>query len=129
MLDASGDLITAEETIGVDTYQTIGVSVGAPQVSQAMSLNVSTKVRDIWFNRSAGVDFNGLFYDSTRADAVMNPIRAQAFRDALTNTPGFGSFADGRDVNFTRTSRKIEVKLPCVVIACDASRVTPSVIG
>lgn len=129
MLDENGDVIEAVETVSGDEYTTIAVALGAQQVAQALSLNVSTKQNDVWFNRSAGIDYNGLFYSATRSDTVMNPIRAQAFRQALERTPGFGSYAEGKDVQFSRAERRLTVGLPCVVIDCDNSRVTPAVIG
>jgi hypothetical protein len=129
MLDEQGDLIEAVEVVDGDEYTTIAVALGAQQVGQALSLNVSTKQKDVWFNRSAGVDYNGLFYGATRSDDTMNPIRAQAFRQVIENTPGFGSYADTKDVRFTRAERRLAVDLPCVVIDCDNSRVVPAVIG
>lgn len=129
MLDAEGDLIEAVEVIGAQSYTTIAVAIGSQQVSQALSLGTSTKKRDAWFNRDAGIDYEDLFYGSNRSDVVMNPIRAQAFRSALENTPGFGQYADSKDVTFTRAARKISVGLPCVVVDCDNSRVIPVVIG
>lgn len=129
MLDADGDLIEAVETVGAVEYATIGVALGSIEVAQNISLRVSTKTRDCWFNLAAGVDYGTLFYDTNRSDATMNPIRAQAFRETLEATPGFGSYAGSNEVVFSRTGRKVEVSLPCVVIACDDSRVIPAVIG
>lgn len=129
MLDETGDLIEAADMSGLIEYTTVAVALGAQQVSQALSLSVSTKQRDVWFNKSAGIDYDGLFYGSTRTDRVMNPIRAQAFRQALENTPGFGSYASTKDVQFTRADRRLQVDLPCVIIDCDNSRVIPAVIG
>lgn len=129
MLDESGDLIEAADMSGILEYTTVAVALGSQQVAQALSMSVSTKQRDAWFNKSAGIDYEGLFYGSTRSDTVMNPIRAQAFRQAMENTPGFGSYADAKDVTFSRADRRLSVKLPCVVIDCDNSRVIPAVIG
>lgn len=130
MLDTSGDLIEAEELDGSgNVYTTIGIALGSIQVSQAMSMRVSTRAGTVWFNLAAGIDYDGLFYNTRRSDVDMNPIRSNIFRQTLSETPGFGAFANSRDVTFTRTGRRLEVELPCVTIDCDSSRVTPSVIG
>jgi hypothetical protein len=129
MLDETGDLIEAVETIATVDYTTIAVAVGSQQVSQSMSLRVSTKTKDVWFNEAAGIDFDDLFYNSNQSDTIMNPIRAQAFRETLEATPGFGDYAENKDVVFTRTGRKLEINLPCTIIDCDSSRFVPAVIG
>lgn len=129
MLDTSGDLITATETVGAQVYQTIGVALGTIEVSQNMSIRVSTKKKDVWFNRDAGVDFVNLFYNANRSDVTMNPVRAQAYRELIENTPGFGAYLGLNEVTFDRTGRKLAITLPCVVLSCDDSRVIPAVIG
>ena len=129
MLDESGDLIDAVEVVGTETFSTIGIALGSIETSQNISLRISTKRRDCWFNRATGIDYAALFYNTNRGDEIMNPMRAQAFREMLEATPGFASYADINEVTFKRTDRKLEVQLPCVVISCDSSRVIPAVIG
>lgn len=129
MLDTDGDLIDGFETADGEEYNSIAVSAGATQIAQALSLRASTHADSVWFNRAAGVDYNGLFFSTNRSDETMNPIRAQVFRDILLNTPGMDGFADSDAVSFTRTSRKLEVKLPCAKITCSTELVQPTVIG
>jgi hypothetical protein len=129
MLDDTGDLIEATESVGAAVYNTIGIALGSIEAAQNMSLRTSTKINDCWFNRAAGIDYNTLFYDTNLSDAVMNPLRAQAFRETLEGTPGFGRYAAGNEVFFSRAGRKLGVELPCVIIACDSSQITPAVIG
>lgn len=129
LLDDSGDLLQAFERDNTDVeYDTIAVALGAYQVAQSVSMRASTKKRSVWFNRAAGVDYNALFYDTSKADATMNPIRSIAFREQLLSTPGISRFADDADIRFTRTGRQLAIELPCVVIDCDNSRITPTVL-
>ena len=129
MLDDTGDLISAIEHLEGETYQTIGVALGSIQVAQACSLRVSTTTNSVWFNRAHGIDMDGLFYNTNKTDADLNPIRAQAFRTVMENTRGFGDYAGGNNVDFIRTGRKLAVQLPCFAVDCDTAIVTPVVIG
>lgn len=116
MLDASGDLITAEWP---DGEQTVGVVSGTEQVAQAAMLAVSLHRGSVWWNISAGVDYDGLFYHANRSDAAMASVRSAAFRQSLLDVPGITGFAGANDVTFSRRGRSISVTVPCVNIACE----------
>lgn len=130
LLDEDGDLIAAYE-VGDDTleYETIGIALGSQQVAQAASMRVSTRQSSVWFNVTAGIDYETLFYNTSRTDTVMNPIRSQMFMAELLATPGVSGVAGETAVTFTRTVRTLAIDLPCVNIDCDNSRVVPIVMG
>lgn len=124
MLDGDGDVITAEWP---DGSETIGVALGAQQVAQSAALAVSLHRGSVWWNISAGVDYDGLFYQANRGDAAMNPARAAAFREAVLTVPGVAGFSRSNAVDFKRQGRTVKVNIACIDIACDESLVSASI--
>lgn len=120
MLDDQDDVLLAEHDDGAET---LGVAVGAATVIQAAHIALNLKRGSVWWNLSAGIDYEGLFYQTARSDVEMAPIRATAFRTALLSVPGVTGFAEETEISFERTSdQTLSATVPCITIDCEDVR-------
>jgi hypothetical protein len=124
MMDQDHDLMAGTWPDGAET---LVMATGPIQVAQAAAQAVSLKQGAIWWNISAGIDYETLFYHNRLPDAQMNPMRAAAFREALLAVEGIEGFADRSDITFDRRNRVLGVRIPCLEIACDESRATATI--
>lgn len=124
MLAQDGDLILAEHDDGA---QTIGVALGAYTVVQAAAQAVSLRQGNVWFNLAAGVDYESLFYSARGSDSQLAPIRATAFRDALSAVPGVLGFDGAGQITFSRKGRTVTPSIPCLQIKCDDVRLSATI--
>jgi len=125
MLDSDHDLMVGEYADGTET---LVAAIGPVQVAQAASQAVSLKQGAIWWNISAGIDYETLFYRGRLPDAQMNPLRATAFREALLSVGGVEGFRDtAAIISFERKGRILSARIPCLEIACDQSRATATI--
>lgn len=124
MMDQDYDLMLGEYPDGT---QSLVMAVGPVQVAQAAAQAVSLKQGAIWWNISAGIDYEGLFYHNRLPDAQMNPLRAAAMREALLAVEGVDGFSGSDAVTFTRQGRMLAARVPCLEIACDQSLATATI--
>jgi hypothetical protein len=124
MLDNTGDLIAAEWPGGVET---VGIAIGIAQVAQSANLAVSVRKGSVWWNITAGVDYESLFHN-TQDSVQLDPIRATAFREAVLSVPGISGFSKSDEITFARSAgRTVSVSIPCVDIDCDEGRATSEI--
>lgn len=124
MMDQDNDLMAGEYPDGTEG---LVMATGPVQVAQAAAQAVSLKQGSIWWNISAGIDYEGLFYHNRLSDAQMNPLRAAAMREALLSVEGVDGFSGDNAITFDRRGRSLSVRIPCVEIACDQSRATATI--
>lgn len=118
-LDSDLDFLTGTITVGSENYTTFAICSGAEMVAQNIKTGLGLSQGDLWFNLAYGIDKQTLFYNPTLSDSELEPIRALAIKEFLQSFEDV-SEVDG-EASFTRTDRTLSIKVPCVILTCEAS--------
>ena len=118
ILDEEHDLLSGTHPTGETT---VIAGFGKLQVAQAVAQNVALRKGSVWWNRSVGVDYESLFFNTTYTDEEMEPMRAQALREAILNTVGVRGFVADDQITFERVNNTLKPTIPCVIIDCENS--------